>query len=308
MRYRETFTFIFFLLLSFVFWFMYSMQEEYERQLVVPIVYKGLSPERALIGQVPESITAHVRDRGSVLLQYNLRRLPITIDITEQTDTPSCFVLSDTNVEALLMKYLAPTTALLNFSPRSITMIFDRRVQKQLPVVFGGNIRTAPGYIVSGEITFSPPEVTVFAAAAVMDTLDNIRTEYVEISNAGKPLVRRLRLNPPSGAVVETDVVSATIPVEAFAEKTIETPVVASDVPAGYKMRMFPATIKVVCRAPLSKLRELSPDHFLVEASLDDFEAESPRSLPLRLSFKPMWVEQAVLSQDSIEFILEQIR
>jgi hypothetical protein len=285
---------------------MYSMQEEYERQIVIPVVYKGLPPDMALIGRAPATVTAHVRDRGGVLLQYNLRRLPVIIDMNERSDTARSFVLSDTNVEALLMKYLAPTTALLNFSPRSIEMAFDRRVRKSLPVVFGGEIRTAPGYIVSGDISFEPPEVTVFAAASVMETLDSISTEYVEISNADKPLVRRLRLNPPGGATTEPDAVSADIPVEAFAEKTIETPVVASDVPAGYKMRMFPASIRIVCRAPLSKLRELTADHFLVEASLDDFEAASPRTLPLRLSFKPIWVEQAVLSQDSVEFIIEQ--
>jgi hypothetical protein len=287
---------------------MYSMQEEYERQLVVPIVYKGLSSDMALVGKVPMSLTVHVRDRGSVLLQYSLRRLPITIEIDEQADSARSFILSDTNVESLLLKHLAPTTALLSFSPRSIEMRFDRRVRKLLPVVFCGEIQAAPGYIVSGEISFTPAEVTVFAAASVMDTLRSICTEYIGVSNVSKTLVRRLRLNPPGSVLTEPDAVSATVPVEAFAEKTLEVVVVESDVPAGYKMRLFPSSIRIACRVPLSQFRELSSEQFLVEASLADFDSASPRSLPLRLSLKPKWIEQAVLSQDSIEFILEQTR
>ena len=309
MRYKETFIFLLFLFLSFIFWMMHTMQEEYETQIAIPVVYKGLSPETALTGSPPRLITAHVRDRGSVLTQYSLRKTPLSVDLSRLAAGQSLITVAEAGLEALLMKYLEPTTALLSYSPRSISISCDRRVKKLLPVIFGGEIRTLPGYVVSGNIEFSPAEVIVYAGESSLDTITSIATESVEINNAGKPIVRRLRLAPPPGAVTEPEAVTASIPVEAGAEKTIEMQVSAAHVPAGYKMRMFPSTVNIACRVPLSLFKELSADHFTVEASLADFTAlTAPRRLPLKITRKPAWIEQAALSPDSIEFILEEAR
>jgi hypothetical protein len=309
MRYKETFIFLFFLFLSFIFWMMHTMQEEYETQIVIPVVYKGLSAETALTDSPPRLITAHVRDRGSVLTQYSLRKKPLSVDLSRLTAGQSVITVGDASLESLIMKYLESTTALLSYSPRSISISCDIRVKKLLPVTFGGEIRTLPGYVVSGSISFSPAEITVYAGESSLDTLTSVATEYIEISNAGKPIIRRLRLNPPPGAVAEPDAVTASIPIEASAEKTIEIQVSEASVPLGYKMRMFPSMVSIACRVPLSLFRELSAEHFTVDASLANFTAlTAPRRLPLKITRKPAWVEQAILSHDSIEFILEELR
>ncbi|GHT43785.1 hypothetical protein FACS189438_1650 [Bacteroidia bacterium] len=305
-QWKKAFTFLFFLLLSFTFWALQSMQEEYETQLVVPVTYKDIPLEMAFTNTPPAFITARVRDKGSVLLNYKFKKRVINIDVNKPSG--GTILLSSGEIETLLMKQLTPTTSLLKIDPQKIEISYAKRVEKQLPVAFNGQISTAPGYIISGEIKYNPPAVDVYAGNVVMDSLHEIRTEYTEIKNANKTIIRKLKLLPVEGAAIIPNVVSVSIPIEEYTEKTFEIKVTAVHVPAGYAMRIFPATVKVTCNVPLSLFKELEENAFSVETSFAALNPDSPGILPLKLARKPAWLERATLSQESVEFILEQIK
>jgi hypothetical protein len=305
-EWKKAFTFLFFLLLSFTFWVLQSMQEEYETQLIVPVAYKDIPLEMAFTHTPPAFITARIRDKGSVLLNYKFKKIIINVEVNKPSGGK--ILLPESEIETLLLKQFSPTTSLLNIDPSKIEIAYAKRVEKQLPVVFNGQIHTAPGYIVSGDIECNPPAVDVYACGAVMDSLHEIRTEYTEIKDAGKTIVRKLKLLPVEGAAIQPGIVSVTIPIEEYTEKSFEIKVTAVHVPAGYAMRIFPATVRVTCNVPLSLFKELEETAFSVEASFAALNPDSPGALPLKLVRKPAWLEQATLSQDSIEFILEQIK
>jgi hypothetical protein len=309
-QWKEVLVFLSFLLLSFIFWLMQSMQEEYEIQVEIPITYKDMPPDMIFVDDPPAAITARIRDKGSALLNYTLNHKKALIDVNVKDTSGSGRVirLTTKDIEAILMKQLTSTTSILSFDPQQIEIPFSKLVKKELPVCFDGDIRTEQGFLVSGEIEITPSEVEVFAGDVVFDTLTSVRTVYTEIKDGDKTITRKLKLRKVGGATYIPDEVSVVIPIEEYTEKTFEIPVVCKNIPAGYTIRMFPATVKVSCNVPLSLFKDLSESAFSVEIPVVDLDRDISGALPVMLTRKPDWVDRVSLSPDSIEFILEQSR
>jgi hypothetical protein len=286
------------------------MQSEYEIQLQIPVQYKDMPGDMAFAGTPPHAITVRIRDRGSVLLNYTLGQKKASIAVNIQDTTllhgRNVLLLSAKDIEGMIMKQLIPTTSLLSFDPQQIEMPYSKLKNKRLPVHFSGDIRTAPGFLVSGEVVVSPSMTDVYAADAVLASMTSVETVYTEIHNANKAIDRRLKLKEVPGAVFEPGVVSVTIHVEEYTQKTLEIPVVCTSVAEGYTIRMFPSTVKVTCNVPLSLFKELSDKDFAVEVIAADAERSASGMLHVRLLKKPDGVDRVTISPDSIEFILEQ--
>ena len=71
-RWKETLVFFCFVLLSFGFWMLQSLQQEYEIEMTIPIRYKNVPDNIAFQDTIPQQVTIRIKDKGSVLLNYQL--------------------------------------------------------------------------------------------------------------------------------------------------------------------------------------------------------------------------------------------
>jgi hypothetical protein len=284
------------------------MQTEYEIQLDIPVNYKDMPNDMAFVRTPPSGITIRIRDKGSVLLNYTLghKISSITVSMKDTTLSGDALILPAKDIESIVMRQLIPTTSLLSFDPQRIEIPYSKLNKKRLPVYFNGDIRPEPGFLVSGDIVVSPSTTDVYATEAVLASMSSVQTVYTEIQKGNKTLIRRLKLKETDGAVFDPGTVSVTIPIEEYTQKTFEIPILSRDIPQGYIIRMFPSVVKVTCNVPLSLFKDLSDKDFIVETVVGDMVQNDSGVINVRLVKKPDWVDRVTLSQDSIEFILEQ--
>lgn len=307
-RSRNVLTFLFFLLLSFSFWVLLSMQEEYEIQVAIPVIYKNVPPDIAFVQPPPSEITARVRDKGTVLLNYTAggKMSVLEIDMEQSSDQSGVLSYSGKEIESAIMKRLVSTTNLLNINPPQIEAPYSKLVNRKLPVEFSGDIQTEPGFQLSGEIIIDPPVVDVYAGDVVLDTLKTIHTVFTEIRKAKKTIEEKIELSSSKGVTIEPKEVLVIIPIEEYTEKTLEVPVHVKGVPKHFMIRMFPAKVNVVCNVPLSRFKDISEEDFIVEASVDDHEQNVLGMISVTLVKKPDWIDDVTVSPTMIEFLLEQ--
>ncbi len=307
-EWKEALIFLCFVLLAFGFWLMQSLQQEYEIDIQVPIKYKNIPPDIAFTQTLPEAIAVKVKDKGSVLLNYSLGRgfSPLETDMNTQQETGH-LIVSQAEIESSIKKQLIATTSLIKFEPQAIDISYSKREQKEVPVIFNGSVQTTPGVKIAGEILIRPHTVHVYANNLILDTLQTVRTLFTEIRKSNKTVQRTIQLQPIPGATIEPTSVDVTIPIEAYTDKTVEVPVVCTDVPPHYTIRMFPSVVKVSCSVPLSHFKEITPDDFEIRIHFADLEQNVSGTLPLQLNQKPEGVDVAHITPDKIEFILEQV-
>ncbi|MDH6534510.1 YbbR-like domain-containing protein [Parabacteroides sp. 52] len=309
-RWKEALIFFSFLLLSFGFWYLQSLQQEYEIEISIPVRYKNVPPDITFTDTVPHKIIARVRDKGSVLLNYTFGRTftPIEANMKSMPKDKGVVTIERKNIESDIYKQLLTTTTLIGFDPAHIHLNYSKQAEKEIPVRFDGNISPAAGFQQSGDLLISPSVVQAYAADVVLDTLKEVKTVFTHISKADKTMTRIISLQKTEGIVYNPESVSITIPIEEFTDKTLDIPVIVSNIPDDYTVRLFPATVKVTCSVPLSRFKDLSEEQFFIQIPYIELEQNITGVMPIELTEKPDWVQSTTITPNKIEFILEQFR
>jgi YbbR domain-containing protein len=310
-RWKDVLLFLTFMLIAAVFWYLQNLQQEYEIEISIPVRYKNVPAGISFTGTAPEKITAQVKDKGSMLLNYSFGRTfaPVEVNMKEVSDREEdSITVGHKDIEADISRQLLASTVLIDFNPQRIELKYNKKKEKTLPVVFNGRIDFVPGFQQSGELTIRPATVKVYGTLSALDSLYEVKTVSSEIKKANKTVIRTLSLQKTEGISFQPEAVTVTIPVEEFTDKTLEIPVSLTGVPPEYTVRLFPPAVKVVCSVPLSRFKELTEDAFSIELPFSGLEQDISGVTPVNLTGKPDWIRSASLTPDKIEFILEQHR
>lgn len=119
---KEALIFFLFLLLSFGFWILQNMNEEYETEISIPVRYKDIPADVAFTQPPPEQIIVSVKDKGNVLLNYSIGRnfSPIEVNYKTARNKEGLLVINQKEIESHIQKQLFTTTQLNSFAPTHI--------------------------------------------------------------------------------------------------------------------------------------------------------------------------------------------
>ena len=87
-RSREFLVFLLFVFLSFSFWLLLVLNDEYETEVSIPFRMKNVPENVVLTSELPQDLKVGVKDRGTVLVNYLLGQTfyPVTIDFEDYSD------------------------------------------------------------------------------------------------------------------------------------------------------------------------------------------------------------------------------
>lgn len=307
-KWKEALVFSFFVLLAFGFWLLQSLQQEYEITLNFPVKYKNVPANIAFNKTTPESITAKVKDKGSVLLNYSFGAsfAPIEVNLKGLTDKDGSILIEKKQLESEIQKQLIATSTLQGLDPQQIDLSYSQRSHKQVEVFFNGEVNMEPGFQLSDDISITPKYINIYATKEALDSIESVKTQFTKFNKSNKNIKREIALEKINGVNLDPAVVTVSIPIEEYTEKTLEIPVTCSQLPANFRVRMFPATVKVTCGIPLSRFKELSEEMFTINIPYSKLEQSSTGVIPIELTSKPEWVHISTILPGKIEFILER--
>lgn len=309
-RTRELFTFLGFVLLSLVFWFMQGLNEEVESSFEIPVELENLPEKTTLINDLPTHVEVRIRDKGPVMLGYAIEGLaPMRINFQEYDKGNSSFLLTISQLETVLRKSLRPTTTILSVIPDTLKVLYTHSAGKRVKLVVKGHASTTPQCVLSGPMTADIDSVMVYGDHALLKRLKEVSTiefDAKRLSDTLRTTVRIARI--PNVRVVPSEV-TVTIPVEEMTSKLLDIPVVPQGVPSNWSLITFPSSVQLSCMMPFSRFASVNEEDFLLGVDYADL---SKRPAPGRLGIKvlkyPEFVRNIVLSQDSVDYILEQKR
>lgn len=81
---RDAFVFAFFVLLSFIFWYLNSLHNEAEADVRYPLKFTNVPHGRTITGEQPEKLSIFLKGPGSSILKLKLsgKKQPVTVDIS----------------------------------------------------------------------------------------------------------------------------------------------------------------------------------------------------------------------------------
>ena len=235
---REFLIFLFFVFVSFCFWLLQVLNDDYETELSMQLKLKNVPENVVLTSELPNELKIGVQDKGTVLINYLLGKslYPVTIDFEEYQDKGNQIRFLSSALSKRVTGQLSQSTKLLAIKPDTLELIYTRGEGKKVPVCLRGEVEAERQYYISERI-FSPDSVMVYAPQEILDTITAAYTETLHVEEISDTTRHRAGIMPVKGARFTPSYSDITFMVDMYSEKTVEVPVQGVNFPEGIQQK-----------------------------------------------------------------------
>lgn len=307
---KDILSFLLFLALSAVFWFVHALGKERETTITVSVTYTGIPVDVAISNAPPSEIQLTLKDQGLRLFDYSHHLLPVVIDLKHS------FKLDRNNeihVSSDLLKSkinhclkLLPTTTIMEVRPDSIVIQYQKLSSRKLSVRLRSSIELARQYMYSDTIRLSPAQVTVYGPIKTLDTMKFAYTELLVKHDLSDTLVTNIKLKPLKLVHYSRPSVNAGIYVEPFTEKKVQMQITSVNCPPNLNIRTFPANVLVTYTVGVSYFNKLTPEDIQIYLDYNDLINNTQARQTLRVKNNSLHISNVRIEPQEVEFILEQ--
>lgn len=305
---KKILTFLFFVFLATIFWFMQIWSQEFETKLNIPIRYVNIPDSIIFENNLTDAIEVTINDKGVATLRYLLTKKndSLTVDVRNFIQGTKDKVIQGGNYEQLIRTNLLQSSKLISYYPSKLAFNYSILHHKKLSVIYDGYVNLAPGYLLDGDLSIEPDSVVVYGSRAALDTLKYMLTVDDTLKNVTSNREILIPMKPVKGVKLIPNEVSLTIPVDEFLQKEIEVPVVCVNLPPTLNIKFFPSTVKIPLFVGLKRSNAIKPEDFKVIVNYDDIKDLKDPSIPVRIAESPDYVQAKLPIPSEVEFVLEQ--
>lgn len=306
-RGKDVLIYSLFLLVSYGFWVIMSLNDDSQRDLEVKIEITDVPADIVFVSDVPKSLQVNVRDKGTTLAGYYWNGVPsLKLSYDEFTTYPlkDRIAFPEQELTARVRSLFSSSSQIVSIRPDSLSLVYTDRPGATAIVVPDVQVVPSPQCVISGPITVSPDTVTVYSARHLSAMPASVKTMTLSRSNLKDTLVAEVRIHPESGVRVVPDRVTITVPVEPLIAKSRIVPITLlhGTSTSTHDVVMFPSQVTVSYLLPMSLY---SSENAVITVNAD-FYNRSGKKIPLTLGAIPDYYRGVSLSTDSIEYLIEQ--
>ena len=303
---KEFLMFLFFLLAAFVFWYLTTMNQEYEMSYSVKTELKHLPNDVILTEPMPKVVKVVLKDRGDKLVEYKARGKMKTLDIDyrqhARTGRTACY---GAEVEKLLGGELALSTEVVSVTPDTLLYYAAEARGVKLPVRWQGRIEADRQYVIE-QVRLVPDSVVVYAAKQLTDTMTAVYMPIVE--HVGLTDSLKLLLAPGRemwGVRYEPDAVEMNVAVSPYVVKRVQVPVEGYMFPYGQELKTFPSKVEVAFRVSLDNFREVTEEDFKILVRHSQIRDNNSGKVAISLDEMPDNVTDIVIEPTEVDYLIE---
>ncbi len=310
---RRLIVFLFFVVLSTIFWFLNQLEEEYVTEISLPVRYTNFPKEKILANELPNHFELRVRGHGYKLLEYKISNkfLPFSINVNSLTlrmHSQSSYA-KFFSLTRLLNKdiedQISSELEVVAIKPDTLFFEFADRIFKKVPVVSHLNVVPATQYMIRGDIQFEPDSITVSGANPIIDTIDYVFTKQLDLLDLSVTYHDEVKLTKMDNVNFSDNEVGVNIQVEKFTEASQQIKLNVINVPDSLILRTFPKEITVTYFVALSDYEKVLPQLF--EAVVNYKETEQHENkLNVSIINQPDYIQSLRYNPKTVEYIIEK--
>ncbi len=310
---KRVFIFMFFLVLSTIFWFLLALSKPCTTYIEYPIKYTNPPKNKTLVGDAAIILRVQVTSLGFNILRYNLlEHLPLTIDIQSMKLKPQNKAVSSIKIlsnfaKERLQKVLGNEFEIIKIEPDTICFQFEPVKYRKMKVQLNLNYSFENQYMLAGKVSFSPDSVTVQGPPSLIDTLSCINTRWLTVDNLNETkhtFVEFSNINYVK--FVKVKGVKVTIPVEKYTEGTMSVPIEIIGCPRNKKLIPFPSEVKVSYLVGLERYNSIKASDFKAIVYYNEVKEDDKNAkLKVTMIQQPVNVNVTRFYPSNVEYIIE---
>ena len=306
---RKAKVFLLFLICATLAWLINRLSQSYTSNTTFQVSYVNIPQEFILANTPKKELEVRLKAVGFQFLGYGLQAKEIKLDVSKVMYKDSTYYLTEDQLRIQLEAQLNNNSTLVDFDSDPIYFDFTSLESKKVAVKASVELTYANNHVLEGTLNISPDSIIVSGPKSQIDTIENIETQPLTLTDLNSPFSAEVALRLPkdlNGTKFSSQVTTISGTVVKFSEKVMEVPVTVVNLPNGVKVRTFPEMVEVRCQGMLDDLKELEADNFSVVADYANVSQETGNKLPITLQRHPKTLYNAFLSTNEIEFILRR--
>lgn len=313
---RKLYVFLSCLFLATFFWLLNSLSHNYSADIVCAVNYKNQPSGKIILNKLPNQFHIKVRGLGFDLLAHKLSFGKVSVDIDlkrinskNQINKPYSQTISSMDYATLIANQLGDKIEVKSIYPDSISFLLDKRIKKQLKIVFTNDITFKKQYQLYGDIILKPAIVEAFGPKSVLDTINVIKTSLLRYTDLSETVTESVTLGKEYKKLkisAKPSKVLVHIPVEKYTESTKKVEIDYINVPDSVQLKTIPKEIEVKFNLPLSKLASLATAQFKAEVDYNKIKDNFSHMLKVNLVEQPDYVQNITLTPSKVEYIIKK--
>lgn len=301
--------FVFFLILSAIFWLIQTLQGTYQTTLTIPIIHEELPQRLGLDGAIPSHVEVALIDRGiELLLRSTIEPFaPIKLFV-QQTRTGDKYIgLSRKELNAVINKRLSSRARVISFTPSEINIPIFKRSSKKVPIKLNFEPSASQGFITEAPI-LKPDSVIIYGNDEMLRKTKVIETEPFPHEGLTQTFKGHLNLRVPiEGMSLSISQAQVTIPVSELTERSFELEVRVEGEPDNKELVPLPGKATVQITIPKDRYNEVIPENLVLVVNYPtDAQELEEASLPLKLKGQPDWVVGYTIKPNRIQYVIQK--
>lgn len=290
--------------LAFVFWLILKLSQDYRLEGAVAL--EVVPPSGMAFTQPPpEQVLVVLRGIGWRFFYRHLtgKRLELTYHMNSENDAQ----MGLARIKQYLGQKLAASQLIVEEAGLDdLDLSIEPLASIRVPVRLQASLAFAPGYEQLGEIQVQPDSVEISGPLSVLANIKACRTDSLLRYQLKSNLKASVPLQPPlKGLSLRPSVVTVSIGIEQFTEKSLFIPLHVANMPDKDSIMVFPERVKITCRTGLSQYSSIDAKDFSVAVDLKEIALqEGKNTVPIQLTKFPKNVKSVRYTPQAAEFFI----
>ncbi len=307
---RKVKIFLIFLFFSSMSWFINKLSEDYTGRATFDVVYVNVPDSLLFVGASKDHIDVKLKASGFTFLGFGFKNKTVTIDVSKAEQKDDAYIVPRSVYQLQIEKQLPHSMEFLGVDEGdAIVLEIYELKRKKVPVMQRLKIDFSQNYMLEGAIIISPDSILVKGPGKVLEEIESIQTEVKKISNVTEDFSEELLLQTPENTDNITYLTAKVFvkgKVVRFSEKIIEAPIKVINLPDNFEIKLFPDTVKIVCKAKIDDLKDLKTTDFSVVADYNLIQDDAKHAIVLKLETFPEYLSDIRLMSNEVRYILKR--
>jgi hypothetical protein len=304
-------TFLFFVLLSAVFWFFRSLSLQYEDVILYPVKYINIPENKVISNKLPDKLSLQVKANGRRILlsKLNLNLIPIKFDVNSFTANAavpdSLYILTNSikdilsqELEGIEIVKIEPDTLFFHFTTMEVKKVAVRPNCSDWQHIF------SPQFMMNGAVMVEPDSIIISGPGSQLRKISFVLTEPLILKDLSDTVTLFSALEKQDGISYSQKKVHVTIPVEKYTQAEHLLPVVALNLPDSLQLKTFPERIRISYNITLSNYSRVDSARIMPHIDYYDILQNPGEKLRLFLVDTPDQIRAVKFSPEKVEYLL----
>lgn len=296
--------FLFFLLFSFILWFIAKFSKEYTEVISLEMAFENVPPTIIPIVKSAPKIEFTLKATGFQFLYYQFLDDRLKINVQEANFQEGRATLPIAAQYQSLKEQLLGETEIINYFPGVIEFDYQEQSSQKVPVV-APQFKIALGYSVIS-VEFEPDSVDVVGPMAQIKAMDQIQPLFVPQNPIKESFETWVELPVENQLTsLSSQKVLMKVAIDRFSEAKYQLPIKMINTPKEGVFKFFPSKVSITFSAPLNSLRNITPADFQIGIDYNQLSTNN-KSVKLKVYQSPEEVVNLRLDPKEVQFLKRQ--